>query len=61
MNPMLRFICRPWTGVRKARRELELSQADQPAVRQLGNDLRAIDRENHIAGKVHRLARGGRA
>jgi hypothetical protein len=61
VNPILRFLRRPWSGVAHARHELEKSQAERSKVRELGDDLRAIDRENHIAGKVHRLARGGKA
>lgn len=60
MNAVTRFLTRPWAGVRHARRELEKSEKDRPSVRELGDDLRRIDRENHLAQKLHRGMRGGR-
>lgn len=59
MNALTRFLTRPWAGLRHARTELEKSQRDRPAVKQLGDDLRRIDAENHIAQRVHRGMRGG--
>jgi len=57
MNAVLRWITRPWAGVRVARAELEKSQADRPAVRILADDLDRIHRE-HIAARIHRAMRG---
>lgn len=43
----------------EARRELELSQADVPQVRELAADLERLHRENHITQRVHQAMRGG--
>lgn len=60
MNAVLRFLSRPWAGVRHARAELEKSESDRARVRELGDDLRRIDRENHIVARLHHGMRGGR-
>jgi hypothetical protein len=59
VNAVLRFITRPWAGVRHARTELAKSEQDRPRVRELGADLHRIDQENHIAQRLHRGMRGG--
>lgn len=60
MNAVTRFLTRPWAGIRHARAELEKSRNDQQSVRELGEALHRIDRENHIVARVHRGMRGGK-
>lgn len=55
-----RRIRSPWSGVAKARAALEESRSEQPAVRELAEDLNRIHQENHITARVHRAMRGGR-
>lgn len=57
---VLRWLARPWLGVREARRHLASSQADQAEVRELAADMRQIREENHISARVHAAMRGGR-
>lgn len=52
------WLGKPFHGVQEAKRELGYSQDDVPRVNRLANELRRIEKENHITQRVHRAMRG---
>jgi hypothetical protein len=59
MTWLPRWLTRPITGPREARRHLEQAEADRDDVRELAAELRRHRAENHITSRVHRAMRGG--
>jgi len=52
------WVMRPWRNLREAKAELEKSEGDQERVKKLSDELRQIQRENHITARVHAAFRG---
>lgn len=48
----------PWSGIKEAKAALESSKADEPSNKKLAEDLHRIEKENHIAARVHAAFRG---
>lgn len=58
MNGFVTWLTRPWRNLQEAKLELEKSQEDQHRVRVLSQELRQIQKENHITARVHAAFRG---
>ena len=56
---IIRWFSRPWRGTSEARRHLEATSAEGPAVRALAEEVRVLHRENHITARIHEAFRGG--
>ena len=52
------WVMRPWRNLREAKTELMKSERDQERVKKLSDELRQIQRENHITARVHAAFRG---
>lgn len=58
VNDLKERIRWPWSGTGDARRALEESEGEQERVGELADELRRIQRENHITSRIHAAFRG---